>query len=73
MEITMVNCQIQVASNQAGHKVIIVIDGQSGIRVVIPLTTEAAAQISHALSGSGIIVPSLIPPPNAIRRNGGAT
>ncbi|HEY4724038.1 MAG TPA: hypothetical protein VII92_19445 [Anaerolineae bacterium] len=61
IEITLHDCQVQVAGNPAGQKVMIFID-KNGIRVVVPLTSEAANQISHALSGSGIIVPSIVPP-----------
>jgi len=67
IEITLHDCQVQIAGNLTGQKVMIFTD-KSGIRVVIPLVSEAANQISHALSGSGIIVPSIIPP-SALKGN----
>lgn len=72
MEITLVNCQIQIANNPNGQRVLIFIDSQSGIKVVVPLNAETARAISQGLSGSKIIVPSLIPPRDVIRGNGGA-
>ncbi len=62
IEIALRDCKIEIAANQA-QKIIIFTDNQSGIRIVVPLTTEAATQISRALAGSGIIVPTLVPLP----------
>ena len=72
IEITLANCQVQVIANKdQGTKVMVFIDTHSGIKVIVPLNPQGAAQVSQALSGSGIIVPSLIPPPGVIKRNGG--
>lgn len=61
IEISLRDCQVEVAGNTTGSKAMIFTDPKSGFRVIVPLTSEAAAQIGRALGGSGIIVPNIVP------------
>ncbi len=73
MEIVMHNCQIQIATNPDGIKLMMLIDPESKIKIVVPLVPEAAVKIGHALAGIGIVVPQFIPPTDVLKRNGGVT
>ena len=70
IDLTLLNCTINIAKTESGMKVLIFIDPDSKIKVTVPLNPTAAQMISSGLSGSGIIVPHTLPPDKVIRGNG---
>ena len=50
IEIHLRTCTLQVGSDGV-HKIMMITDAQSGIKVVVPIDTIAAVQIGRALAG----------------------
>jgi hypothetical protein len=72
IELVLTQCDVKIGDNkETGDKVVIVTDVKSGFRVVMPFTPAAARNIAQALSGSGIIIPAIIPPKDVLKGNGG--
>ena len=56
MEIMMTGADVAIAKDPLGNTAIVAIDGQSGIRVLIPLTQDGVRAVATALTSNIAIV-----------------
>lgn len=61
--IRMEGAKVAVADKPDGSKLLILIDGQSGVQVQADFPEESAKEIGGRLAGSGIVVPTPKVPP----------